>query len=66
MVTKEQTTTDKIDLQGWMKQVDYANKYGYKLSTVSRWVKRAKEGEGSVKIQFLDVPALGITLVKPL
>ncbi len=60
--TKENT----IDLQGWITQSEYARKYGYKLSTVSRWVKRAKDGEGSLKIQYLDVPDLNITLVKPL
>lgn len=57
-------TNNTIDLQGWITQVEYARLHGYKLSTVSRWVKRAKEGEGKTKIQYLDVPALGITLVK--
>lgn len=56
----------QIDLQGWIKQVDYANKYGCKLNTVSQWVKRAKEGKGKPKIEYLDVPELGITLVKPI
>lgn len=53
-----------IDFQGWITQAEYARKHGYKLSTVSRWVKRAKEGEGKTRIQYLEVPALGITLVK--
>lgn len=65
MTTKEQITKE-IDLKGWITQSEYARKTGYKLSTISRWVKRAKEGEGTVKIQYLDVPDLGITLVKPL
>lgn len=56
----------EIDLQGWITQAEYARKHGYKLSTISRWVKRAKECEGTQKIQYLDVPALGITLVKSL
>jgi hypothetical protein len=55
-----------IDLKGWMTQAEYARKTGYKLNTVSRWVKRAKDGEGDKKIQYLEVPALGITLVKSL
>jgi len=57
-------TDISIDLKGWITQVEYAKQHGYKLSTVSRWVKRAKDGEGRTKIQFLEVPQLGITLVK--
>lgn len=60
------TEQDRIDLQGWITQAEYARKYHYNLNTVSRWVKRAKEGEGKVKIQYKDVPELGITLVKPI
>jgi hypothetical protein len=56
----------KIDLKGWITQAEYARQNNKKLSTVSRWVKRAKEGEGKQKIDYLDVPALGITLVKSL
>lgn len=65
MATK---TQDKaIDLQGWITQADYARQYDVKLSTVSRWVKRQKDGDAiKQRIQLLDVPALGITLVKPL
>ena len=55
---------DKINLKGWITQAEYARKHGYKLNTVSRWVKRAKEGQGTKKIDYLDVPELGITLVK--
>lgn len=57
---------NNIDLKGWITQADFARLHDYKLATVSRWVKRAREGEGKVKIQYLDVPALGITLVKSL
>lgn len=64
MATKEQNKT--IDLKGWITQAEYAREHNYKLNTVSRWVKRAKEGEGKIKIQYLDVPELGITLVKSL
>lgn len=59
-------TKEKIDLKGWLTQAEYARQNNKKLNTVSRWVKRAKEGEGNVMIQYLDVPALGITLVKSL
>jgi len=55
-----------IELKGWMTQADYARLHNYKLNTISRWVKRAREGEGKQKIQYLDVPALGVTLVKSL
>lgn len=57
---------DKINLKGWITQAEYARLHGYKLNTVSRWVKRAKEHEGKQKIDFLDVEELGITLVKTL
>lgn len=63
-MAKEQTIA--IDLKGWITQAQYSRKYGYKLNTVSQWVKRAKDNEGEIKIQYLDVPDLGITLVKPL
>jgi len=56
---------DKIDLQGWMTQAEYAQKYNEKLGTVSQWVKRAKEGK-TAYIQYLDVPGLRKALVKPL
>jgi len=61
-MSKKQNST--IDLKGWVTQAEYSRKTGYKLNTVSQWVKRAKEGKGSAKIDYLDVPALGITLVK--
>lgn len=64
MITKAKDKA--IDLQGWITQAEYARKYDKKLSTVSRWVKRAKEGEGTKRIEYLDVPDLNITLVKPL
>jgi hypothetical protein len=57
---------DIIDLKGWMTQAEYARLKGYKLNTISQWVKRAKAGEGEKKIQWLDVEDLGITLVKPI
>lgn len=65
-MVKPDTNTISIDLKGWITQAEYARLTNYKLNTVSRWVKRAKDGEGKPKIQYLDVPALGITLVKPL
>ena len=67
MTAKLHTKEDlSIDLKGWITQAEYARKTGYKLNTISKWVKRAKDGEGETKIQYLDIPALGITLVKPL
>jgi hypothetical protein len=61
---KDNKQNTAIDLKGWITQAEYARKTGYKLNTVSQWVKRAKAGEGSNKIDYLDVPELGITLVK--
>lgn len=63
MATKKEN--NGIDLQGWITQAEYSRLYDKKLSTVSRWVKRAKEGKVAY-IQFKDVPELGITLVKPM
>lgn len=57
---------NSIDLKGWITQAEFARQHGYKLNTVSQWVKRAKAGQGAQKIAYLDVPALGVTLVKPL
>lgn len=62
----DNTKQYQIDLKGWITQAEYARLHGYKLNTVSKWVKRAKDGEGLTKIQYLEVPSLGITLVKPL
>ena len=44
--------TIQIDLKGWITQAEYARQYNYKLNTISKWLKRAKEGEGSTKIQY--------------
>lgn len=63
-MTKKQDKT--IDLQGWLTQTEYAKKHNYNLNTVSQWVKRAKDRKGTQKIDWLDVPELGITLVKSL
>lgn len=61
---KDKKQDSIIDLQGWITQAEYARNSGYKLNTISQWVKRAKAGEGLAKIDYLDVPELGITLVK--
>jgi hypothetical protein len=61
-MAKKQTT---INLKGWITQAQYAKDYNVKLSTVSQWVKRARAGK-TAYIQFLDVPGIGITLIKPL
>lgn len=52
-----------IDFSKWCTQVEYSRKTGIKLTTVSQWVKRAKAGT-SVKIDYLDIPELSITLVR--
>ena len=53
-----------IDLNVWCTQADYALRYDVKLGTVSQWVKRAKANEGKIKIEYLDIPDLKLTLVK--
>lgn len=54
----------QLDLSQWITQAEYARLTGYKLGTVSQWVKRAKAGEGKQMIEFLDVPELSLTLVR--
>lgn len=55
---------DTIDLSIWQTQTDYARENNMLLVTVSQWVRRAKRREGELKIDCLDVPELGITLVR--
>jgi len=55
---------DTIDLSIWQTQTDYARENNMLLVTVSQWVRREKRGEGEKKITCLDVPELGITLVR--
>lgn len=59
-----QTKKTEIDFNKWQTQTDYARENGLLLTTVSQWVRRAKLGEGEQKIEYMDVPELGITLVK--
>lgn len=54
----------QINFKGWITQVEYARIHKVKLSTVSQWVKRAKEGKGEPKISYLYIPELRATLVK--
>lgn len=54
----------QLDLSQWITQAEYARLTGYKLGTVSQWVKRAKAGEGGIKIEYLEVPELSLTLVR--
>lgn len=62
----DKTHTTKIDLSQWITQAKYAELKRMKLGTVSQWVKRTKAGEGKPDkhIEYLDVPELGLTLVK--
>lgn len=53
----------KIDLDKYCTQADYARETDTKLATVSQWVKRAKEGKGTKKVDYLEVAELGLTLV---
>ena len=53
-----------IDPKKWCTQAEYSRITGEKLATVSQWVKRAIEGKGTQKINYKQVPELGITLVE--
>ncbi len=53
-----------IDLNVWQTQAEYARQTGYKLNTISQWVKRDLAGEGSKKIDTMHIPQLSITLVR--
>jgi hypothetical protein len=53
-----------IDLSKYCTQADFAREKEMKLCTVSQWVKRAKDGTGTAKIEYLDIPELSLTLVK--
>ncbi len=57
-------TNTKIDFSKWQTQAEYARENGVLLVTVSQWVKRSKEGKGNIRIEYLDVPEMGVTLVK--
>lgn len=56
----------KYPLDVWITQAAYSRQYGDKLATISQWVKRAINNEGEQKIDYLEVPELGLTLVKKL
>jgi len=53
-----------IDPEEWCTQAEYARLTKKKLGTVSQWVKRAIAGEGTPKIDYKEIPELGITLVE--
>jgi hypothetical protein len=53
-----------IDLNKWQTQADYAKEHGIKLGTVSAQVARSKTGATPAPIEYLDVPELGITLIR--
>ena len=53
-----------IDLSVYCTQADYAKDNNVKLSTVSQWVKRAKEGK-TQPVEYWEIPELNnLTLVK--
>ena len=54
----------QIDLSQWISQAEYCRLTGTRLGTLSQWVKRAKAGEGKIKIEYLEVPELSLTLVR--
>ena len=53
-----------IDFDTWQTQAQYAAETGNRLGTVSQWVVRAKQGVNNPKVSILEIPQLGITLVK--
>lgn len=53
-----------IDFNEWCTQQEKSDSTSEKLSTISRRVKRTKESETRNPIDILEIPELGITLVK--
>ena len=53
----------KIDLDKYCTQAEYARITGTKLATVSQWVKRSIAGKGLKRIDYKEIPELGLTLV---
>jgi hypothetical protein len=54
----------KIDLRLWVTQAQKAEDTGRKLTTISQQVKRSIDGKTPNPVEYLHIPALGITLVK--
>lgn len=52
-----------IDLNKWCTQAEYSRITNIKLPTVSQWVKRSMAGEGLKRIDYKEIPELGLTLV---
>lgn len=63
---KIKTKTRVLDLSEWMTQKDYSIKYGTPQVLIGQWIHRAKASETkqSKFIDYLDVPELGLTLVR--
>jgi len=60
-----QINNKPLDLSKYLTQAQYAKLHGYKLGTVSQWIKRLKAGESIPhNIEYLEVPELNITLIK--
>lgn len=53
-----------IDLNQYTTQVQWAEENGENVNTVFQWVKRKKDGKGKAPIEILEIPELGITLIK--
>ena len=61
----DKNNTPLLDLTKYYTQAQFAKVHGYKLGTVSQWIKRAKAGESIPHdIEYLEVPELNITLIK--
>lgn len=56
----------ELKLNGWMTQKAYADTHKIRQVLVGQWVHRAKASgsKGHREIEYLDVPQLGLTLVR--
>jgi hypothetical protein len=56
----------ELKLNGWMTQKAYADTHKIRQVLVGQWVHRAKASgsKGHREIEYLDVPDLGLTLVR--
>ena len=53
-----------IDMNKWCTIAEKAKLTGQKIGTISAKIARARKGIGDNPIEYLDVPSLGITLVR--
>lgn len=56
--------TITINLNEWQTQINYCRENNVNTATLGWWIKRTKLNQGIIRIEFLDIPELNLTLVK--